>query len=519
MNKARCTRRNRKQRIANNKRPGVILVLFAIMLALLIGMIGLVVDGGLMLASHERAQNIADSTARSVAIALHNGDEELSPQKNGERFAFTYNHLPDDPEMTPAQQVIVNHPPQSGAFAGINDYVEVIITHPMDTNFIQVLGVATHQRVSARAVAGFRTFPKSAGVVILDPRGNPGLSVQGTNAKLQVNSAILVFTRRVGENEFGATVGEFAAGQPSVTMGGAGATMEATELIVSGGVDRWENYVAPAVDVLHAGTEDRVDDPFHDRPMRLPIPIEGNGVINRDLGSVSITNNNQTGIYPENPDSINTYNKETGVTTLHPGIYNQIRISGGEVEFKPGIYVLQNISGGGNILSITGGTVTGLGVMFYNTASSWDPVTGGDDQRDDLAEDTTSETEPFNVQSTQFGGIDIHGEHVHLTGIDTNLYAYFNEHGEPIDEDIDVFNDMVIYQRRFNQTPINITNGQDGGIEGRFYAKWANLQLSGQGTYNFAIVVGSMSVNGRAIVNVPVGIPLDPLIEPVRLVE
>ena len=57
----------------------------AILLPLLIGMVGLVVDGGLLLSCHERAQNIADATARSVVnrmknvmSAIHSGDGAFS---------------------------------------------------------------------------------------------------------------------------------------------------------------------------------------------------------------------------------------------------------------------------------------------------------------------------------------------------------------------------------------------------------------------------------------------------------
>ena len=165
-------------------------------------------------------------------------------------------------------------------------------------------------------------------------------------------------------------------------------------------------------------------------------------------------------------------------------------------------------------LSITGGTVTGDGVMFYNTGSTWDPATGGEDVGDLAA---SSETDPFGVAGTKFGGIDIHGSGVRLSPIDTTnpAFEYSDMPG------IEAFNQMVIYQRRFNAAPINITDGQASplGITGRFYAKWANLHLSGQGTYNFSIVVGSMSVAGRAIVTVRDRLPLDPEIEPVRLVE
>jgi hypothetical protein len=487
----------------HKSRDGYVLILVALLLPLLIGLVGLTIDGGLLLASHERAQNVADATARSVAIALKNGASHDSLQAWADSVAFGLNALPRDSASTGGRQVIVHHPPISGPFTDDPAFVEVLVSHPLDTRFIHLLSnMATHHSLTARAVAGFRSLPLGAGVVILNPLGNPGLSVSGTNSSLLVDAAVVVFTNRQGENEYGAIVGQYPAGQASIVMGGSGSTLLASSVYVSGGVDDEANYRAPAVGELHAGTNDLVSDPFHDVPgNQMPIPTTANGVIDRQLGSVSITAGTAGNLVAPN-----AYDPATGVTTLNPGIYDNITINGGTVIFTPGIYVLQNRSGGGNIMSITGGTVTGNGVMFYNTGSTWDPVTGGDDQTD-LA--TSSQTLP-NGQRTRFGGITLNGPQVNMTPIRVAA-------GSPMS----VFQDMVIYQRRVNTESISINNGASfpGGISGRIYAKWGSLNVSGNGTYNFSIVVGSMSSSGNAAITVRDRIPFTSRILPVRLVE
>lgn len=484
-------------------RFGYVMILVAMLLPLLIGMVGLTIDGGLLLAAHERAQNIADATARSVANALKNGAPHNSLQSWGETVAFELNSLPADTELSRGQQVVVHHPPVSGPFVGDPAYVEVLLSHPLDTTFIQLPGnVAAHHSLTARAVAGFRAIPQAAGVVVLNPAGNPGLSVSGTNSKLLVDASVIVFTNRRGENEYGATVGQISSGQASIVMGGSGSTLLAESIYVSGGVDDDANYPAPNVGELHAGTNDPVNDPYHDAPATpLPIPTTANGVVNRQLGTVSISTGTTNNLVAPN-----SYDPLTGVTTLNPGIYRHITINGGNVVFAPGIYVLQNNSGGGNIMSITGGTVTGNGVMFYNTGSSWDPVTGGDDQTDLTS---SSQTPPVG-QRTRFGGITFNGPNVNLTPINVGSNSPMS-----------VFHDMVIYQRRVNTESININNGASfpGGIAGRIYSKWGSLAVSGNGTYNFSIVVGSMSSNGNAAITVRDRIPLTTQIYPVRLVE
>jgi Flp pilus assembly protein TadG len=484
-------------------RKGYVLILVALLLPLLIGMVGLTVDGGLLLASHERAQNVADATARSVAIALKNGASHNSLQPWGESVAFGLNSLPRDSATTSGSQVVVHHPPISGPFTGNAAFVEVLVSHPLDTTFIQILGTPTsHYSVTARAVAGYRSIPLDAGVVVLDPAANPGLNVSGTNSQLLVDAAVVVYTNRKGENEYGATVGQLQAGQASVMMGGAGSTLKASNVIVSGGVDDDANYKAPNVGELHAGTNDIVNDPFHDATgTPLPIPTTTNGVVDLQLGSVSVT-----GGATRNLVIPNAYDSTTGVTTLNPGIYNNITITGGNVVFNPGIYVLQNKTGGGDIMSITGGTVTANGVMFYNTGSTWDPVTGGDDGAD-LG--MPSQTRPVG-QRTRFGGITLNGPLVTMTPINVTS-----------DSRMYVFQDMVFYQRRVNTQNININNGASfpGGVSGRIYAKWGALNVSGNGTYNFSIVVGSLSTSGNAMITVRSRLPLSPRISPVRLVE
>ena len=49
-------------------RPGKILVMFALLLPALLGMVGLVIDCGLMMATHRHVQNSADSAAMAAAM-------------------------------------------------------------------------------------------------------------------------------------------------------------------------------------------------------------------------------------------------------------------------------------------------------------------------------------------------------------------------------------------------------------------------------------------------------------------
>lgn len=520
----------------SNVRKAAILPFLALVLAVLIGMLGLVIDGGSLASSHRQAQNAADAAARAAAKKLKevlDADTEekaAALQTEAERFVFDLNHIPDDAgsgALTRSAQVEVRNPPTSGAFIGRATFVEVIVSYPIDTFFIQVLGLSSHRLVSARAVAGFESEPRNAGVVMLDPDGSPGLSVSGTNASLDVRgSGAIVYSLHEGVNGFGDTVGTIAQAHQAATVGG-GATLLADFFEVSGGVDAVTNFDAPDVEELNAGTLDPPFDPFRDGVL-LPTPTTANGVINVNRGSVTV-NSNSGGGNSGGGNGLtlpNFYNPLTGVTTLFPGIYSGIQISGGSVTFVPGIYVLRQPANGGgtNILTINASaSVTAHGVMFYNTGSTFSATDGTPDTSD---ANSSSTVRPFGTTGERFGSIDIHGNGLSLTGIDTSSHVYYgaydalgNPVGSNINSSIDVFDDIALYQRRFSEEAIHITDGMPGGILGTLYAKWANLALSGSGTYDFRIVAGTMSVNGNAVVRVSSGFPQPPKVRRVVLVE
>lgn len=522
-------------------RKAATLPFLALVLAVLIGMLGLVIDGGSLASSQRQAQNAADAAARAAAKKLKevlNTDAEekaAALQAEAERLVFDLNHIPEDSGssgLSRSAQVEVRNPPTSGAFMGRATFVEVIVSYPIDTFFLQALGLGSHRLVSARAVAGFESEPRNAGVVMLDPDGSPGLSVSGTNASLNVqDSGAIVYSLHEGVNGFGDTVGTIAQGQQAATVGG-GATLLADFVDVSGGVDAVTNFDADDVKELNAGTLDPPFDPFRDGAL-LPTPTTANGVINVNRGSVTVNSNpgggNSGGGNSGGGNGLtppNFYNPLTGVTTLFPGIYSGIQISGGSVTFVPGIYVLRQPANGGgtNILTINASaTVTANGVMFYNTGSTYSATDGTPDVAD---ANSSSTVRPFGTSGERFGSIDIHGNGLSLTGIDTSSHVYYgaydalgNPVGSNINSSIDVFDDIGLYQRRFSEEAIHVTDGIPGGIQGTLYAKWSDLTLSGSGTYDFRIVAGTMNVSGNAVVRVSSGFPQPPKVSRVVLVE
>ena len=449
-------------------RAGKTLILFLILLPVLLGITGLVVDGGLLMASYRQTQNAADGAALAGALALLNGKSPSSAvtaylSGNG---------------MNLAQAATVNNPPQSGNYANPpsplnkNNYVEVSLTNNVNVFFIALIpGIGNVQTVTARAVAGFEQISVGEGVGVLDPqpKNGQGLTVTGSGTVLKVNGKIIVNSEGKGfswgnsatTNGTAIQIGSYTQGPAAKTSNGA--QMDSPNIRIVGGIGNGDqnNFFdyngQNATKTVHTG-QLPTPDPF----IRLPTPYKDNDGLDANA----------------QPQSVSVSNNQT--VTLNPGIYNSININGGTVTFSPGIYILQPTNGNGNILSITGGTVTGNGVMFYNTGSDYNHGDGTPDINDGSAS-------PNPPNSTNFQGIDIHSATVTLTPISNG----------------GVFDGMLFYQRRWNQAADQIS-GASGNLSlgGTLYAKWAPFNLAGQGTYQGQFIVGSMSVSGGAAVTI-----------------
>jgi hypothetical protein len=153
--------------------------------------------------------------------------------------------------------------------------------------------------------------------------------------------------------------------------------------------------------------------------------------------------------------------------TARPGLYSEIAVSAGTVVFQPGIYVIR-----GGSLSLTGGNISGQGVLFYLTGTDYSALYGTPDNGDGENTPTASTTMGSATISTT-----------------VNLTAY-SDQSSP-------FCGLLIHTRRFNTNPIVLSSPQTAGtLGGTIYAKWGPLTLSGSGVYNLQCVVRSAVWNG-----------------------
>src|SRR5689334_8472384 len=110
---------------------GQALILIALAIVGLVGIAGLVIDGGRGFMDRRRAQNAADSAALASAYARIKGEDMVgaalsSAAENGYNNDGTTN------------VVVLYTPPKDGPHAGQIEYIQIIITSNLDTYFSRV---------------------------------------------------------------------------------------------------------------------------------------------------------------------------------------------------------------------------------------------------------------------------------------------------------------------------------------------------------------------------------------------
>jgi hypothetical protein len=416
-------------------RCGTILVLTAITLTVSMSMLGLVIETSRLLARSQEIQTAADSAALVAAEMLNRGATNTTTRTTTVNFASTYNGV------TPGSVQILL-PPQTGPYANQSKYAEVNLTSWFDTPLARLVHGATSTRLRARAVAGPKSVPHSDLLLALDNQSVPGIRANGPG-QLRIEGDCMVNSRGGGVDEHGLPVNGLAGFGAEVAQAGL---LLANQVRVTGGVNdptRFQGLTSTATAPLlcRAGW---TPDPYKD----LPAPRTSLGVSIYDRGRIRLTS-------------------PMSVMTARPGLYSEIAVSAGTVVFQPGIYVIR-----GGSLSLTGGNISGQGVLFYLTGTDYSALYGTPDNGDGENTPTASTTMGSATISTT-----------------VNLTAY-SDQSSP-------FCGLLIHTRRFNTNPIVLSSPQTAGtLGGTIYAKWGPLTLSGSGVYNLQCVVRSAVWNG-----------------------
>lgn len=157
---------------------GQALVMIVLAIVGLVGITGLVIDGGAAYTNHHQAQNAADAAALAAALShVRGGDWEAVAIERAASNGFNNDQV--------TNSVQVNHPPVSGIYARNNEYIQVVITSKSPTTFANILGV---EEVTNTVEAVTRVTVSSAGppyygdaIVALRPDGRGAFRSHGNN--------------------------------------------------------------------------------------------------------------------------------------------------------------------------------------------------------------------------------------------------------------------------------------------------------------------------------------------------
>ena len=326
---------NSKPERKRRDESGQALILFALGLAVLLGMAALTIDVGLAYVARRDMQNAADAAAMAGADALLEGQSSVLATNAARDLALQNGYDNAAADVT----VTINVPPTSGPHSGDSDFIEVFIAHPIDTILASAVGKTTPFEVSARAVVGIDRTPKPYSIITLSQTACQSMQFNG-----QVNLTVI-------------DAGTLTNGECSVDAFSTNGTVNVATAAnhVVGGWNMTGNSGDVFVPPSRAG---HFDDPLIGVPVPTPTsePVQTCPTYGGEPGTVTL----QPGVYDctINPPVVWGLQFEPGDYYITGGI---VLNGNGDVTFGQGLYFLQ-----GQGLIITGNaTVTGDGVTFY----------------------------------------------------------------------------------------------------------------------------------------------------------
>jgi hypothetical protein len=324
-----CNRKNR------SARKGIVVVLVALGLVGIISVVALTVDGGMLQLDYRKARAHADASAMAGACVLYkNYPKQQGKDVDGEALVEAKNTAAKNGVKNDnvTSKLVVNIPPQSGPYKGMDSYIEVTVTYYVTRGFSRIFGSGTIP-VEARAVARGAWVAPKAGVILLDYDDRASLNSQGNGAFTETGAPVIVNSNN-----------------PSATVSAGNGVLKAQEFYITGGltVSGGGSLVTePVANQIFTGMH-----PTPDPLAYLPVPnMPADGTMTK------------TSLGKGNWSYLLTPGRYTNLPNFNTGdivIFQPASTNGGD-----GIYY---IDGGG--LHSTGATLTmgagSGGIMIYN---------------------------------------------------------------------------------------------------------------------------------------------------------
>ena len=324
---------------AGRSESGQVFVILALVIVGLIGFTALAIDGGMVYAERRRAQNAVDSGALAAALAMTQSDNvHVAALNRTTSNGYDTSWGPCDPAGVDCTlgtgsnwTVEVTSPPRIGDFAGLNEYIRLVISTKVDTAFAHMVfkgGLQTTVEAVSRARPAQPILPGYAlyGATKTECKG---LWFSGTGNTTITGGSI--FSNSAANSP--SCQSGVQDGSGSITVGPPPMNIQVVGSFDMGG--------SGSVDPLPVMTEVPQDNL---RPVPQP---DCTGLT--DYGKVLI-------------------NAGSSVT-LEPGRYESIKFNASaSVTLNPGMYCIYGTKG----FEGTGGSITGTGIMIYMQDGGFD---------------------------------------------------------------------------------------------------------------------------------------------------
>jgi Flp pilus assembly protein TadG len=341
---------------------GQAIVFFALLLVVVIGAAGLLIDGGMAYANRRAAQSAADLAALAAADAV--ADAGFPCNATGQSIATTAANRVAG--FNGFSNVSIQYPATTGTHTGCS-YLRVTVSRQMNTTFSRILG-QNSLTPAATAVATMTRFQGAAAAnctfcSLNSSDDNHTLLVQ-LGSTLIVDGEIYVNSsngNRSTDPNSPIKLTDWHVGGDGFDIFGTGGRIEATKISVVGGWETHDNGIAVA---------SQASCPASQRPDpiaygRMSPPLTGNVCIHQPV----LTDPLAGFPTPSSTDYVTRATKKSSYAgsvsyALEPGTYiGGIEIAGNaNVTLNPGVYFM---AGGG--FSVKGnGSVNGSGVTIYS---------------------------------------------------------------------------------------------------------------------------------------------------------
>ncbi len=311
------------------RRRGTVVVIAAILLSAMLGIVGIALDGGMLMEEKRHVQAAVDAAAMAGAGDLFKHYiQNQGIDVSGTAAAAALDTLAHDGYTNVNATITINTSPTAYA-EGPNQgkpipkgYIEVIVTAQRTAGFSKVFGSNT-LNIHARSVARGMWAAAQLGIMALNPTAKSSFDVTGGGSVTVLNASVIV-----------------NSSDPAAAINSGGGSVNIGTLNVTGVPGTVGNFGSTQIN-------DGVP-PSPDPLRTLPPP---------DPSTMPSMKNNAGNVSGQNAN-----------ITLQPGVYPggiQITASSGTITMAPGIYYMQ----GGGFTFNGNVNLVANGVMIYNSSA------------------------------------------------------------------------------------------------------------------------------------------------------